>query len=569
MGVDPITRKDLSKVLHSLASESSPRVIISLRPQDRIPDWLTHLVILGNDNHVSLQGEKTKVLGQLRLLRSLHDRGFPRATDPLGEAHDKPPSKLVLPHEKDEQPHSKDAGINSRHRLELPNLEEEEAYQSYSPEDKAMFDKAEKQYEKGILDLDLFTDFGVAPREDWIVPAVVPGGEPVVEMSGVRVKYGDKTVLGDWKQRIRNVERPGMYWKICRGERWGIFGPNGSGKTTLLSLITSDHPQAYSLPLKIFGRSRLPERGRPGISIFDLQSRIGHSSPEIHSFFPRHLSIRQSVESAYADAFLSKPDLNHQRDLYVDAALSFFEEDLNPNFVPWFEQKEHPRLKPEELEAPSEEDVVLLSTLRKAYSTKRINLPQDPASLDWADNIIFSELSVSQQRIVLFIRAVVRKPELIVLDEAFSGMSSTTRDKCIHFLEVGEQNIRSSSRSVKSPAISRSTRVWNSNIRHRGLSPDQALITISHNKEEIPGIVRHWMYLPGPDEGKSGNRPFRTGMVHEKEIIAGTAWNLIWYSNRTERPTKGEGKAMFKQDMERNALKKNQQGTRKTKRKTK
>lgn len=538
MGLDPRTQKQLSTVLHNIASESSPRLIISLRAQDRVPDWITHLVILGNNNHVSLMGEKTKVHEQIRALRPFFRRGFARANASMEESRKLPSPGLGLPGEgfEEEPHHRRDAGINSRHRLELRNEEEQEIYEKFNSETREMADKLEIQYEKGILDVNLLNDFGIGPKPEpessRASPETFPSGEPVVEMEGVQVKYGDDIVLGDWRQMIDGLRMPGLYWKVCRGERWGVFGPNGSGKTTLLSLITSDHPQSYSLPLKIFGRSRLPKPGQPGISIFDLQSRIGHSSPEIHAFFPRHLSIRQSVESAYADTFLSKPKLDHEKDLDVDAALSFFEEELNPNFVHWSEQKEHPRLTPEELEAPpSEEDVVLLSTLRKAYSTRRINLPQDPTSLDWADNINFSELNVPQQRVVLFIRAVIHRPDLIVLDEAFSGMSPACRDRCIHFLEYGEQNVRSSSRRVTKPAVSRSTRTTpESKIRHRGLSEDQALITISHVKEEIPNVVRNWMYLPGSDEGNPGDRPFRMATITGRRNVSGTEWNKIWYS---------------------------------------
>ena len=54
-----------------------------------------------------------------------------------------------------------------------------------------------------------------------------PKGEALVEMEGVEVKYGQKTVLGNWRQIIENKPKSGLYWTVRRGERWGIFGPNG------------------------------------------------------------------------------------------------------------------------------------------------------------------------------------------------------------------------------------------------------------------------------------------------------------------------------------------------------
>ena len=52
-------------------------------------------------------------------------------------------------------------------------------------------------------------------------------GEVLVDMQGVRVSYGDMNVLGNWEQEFEGRTRKGLYWRIRRGERWGVFGPNG------------------------------------------------------------------------------------------------------------------------------------------------------------------------------------------------------------------------------------------------------------------------------------------------------------------------------------------------------
>ena len=59
----------------------------------------------------------------------------------------------------------------------------------------------------------------------------------------------------------------------------------GSGKSTIISVISSDHPQSYAVPLQIFGKDRLPSKGSPGISYFEIHSRLGISSPEFHNSF--------------------------------------------------------------------------------------------------------------------------------------------------------------------------------------------------------------------------------------------------------------------------------------------
>jgi hypothetical protein len=57
-------------------------------------------------------------------------------------------------------------------------------------------------------------------------PSDLPG-EALIEMKGVKVQYGDKAVLGEWKQKHHGVEEKGLWWTISRGQRWGVFGPNG------------------------------------------------------------------------------------------------------------------------------------------------------------------------------------------------------------------------------------------------------------------------------------------------------------------------------------------------------
>ena len=275
----------------------------------------------------------------------------------------------------------------------------------------------------------------------------------------------------------------------------------GSGKTTLISLICSDHPQAYSLPIKVFGRGRLPQPGLPGISIFDVQSRIGQSSPEIHAFFPRNLSIRQTLESAWADTFLGTPRLKYENDVAVDTCLRWFEAELNPAFTP----------------------------LTTSFVTRQWKLDNGfPNSIDWADSIRFGDAPFSAQRVALFLRAIVKKPDLVVLDEAFSGMDDRVRDKCMLFLTWGET--KSFGVLVKENDHIKKRFVYNtppqllSEIFFEGLSKDQALICVSHIKEEIPGVVRQWMSLPEAGTGNTARFGRFPGPLEGYEI----GWDEVW-----------------------------------------
>lgn len=232
-------------------------------------------------------------------------------------------------------------------------------------------------------------------------------------MRNIEIAYFGKVVLSDFS------------WTIRRSEKWGLFGPNGSGKTTLTSLITSDHPLSYSLDIRHFGRPRLPEAGKPGISVWDIQSRIGISSPEIHSFFPRYLSLRRCVRSGFADTFLTPPKMTQDQEEHVASLLESFK-DL---------------------------------------------LPEDCSEKAW--DTPFSDTDLSTQRLALFLRAIAPKRDLVVLDEAFSGMKEKVRNRCFELLKSEEG--------------------WEEGR--------QAMVVISHASEEVPPGVEKWVRL-GEKGGK-------------------------------------------------------------------
>lgn len=289
-------------------------------------------------------------------------------------------------------------------------------------------------------------------------------GNPVVEIDGACVSYGPSTVLGAWDG--------GLHMTLREGHRLAVLGPNGSGKTTLLSMITSDHPQTYSQPVKIFGRSRLPAPGQKGMSLFELQRRIGHSSPEVHAFFPRDVSIRRAIESAWADAPLAKPSLSPEDHKRVDDALNLFETELNP-----------------------------LS--HEVGSGREAANGEEDKALEWATASQFRDASFSAQRLLLFLRATVASPQLVILDEAFSGMDRGAREKAFRFLVCGAGTIP-------------------------GLSDEQALIVIAHDKGDVPGCIREWLCLPEPAGQGEDQRPPREGELPGPLELHPEAWSEIW-----------------------------------------
>ena len=149
-----------------------------------------------------------------------------------------------------------------------------------------------------------------------------------------------------------------------------------------------------------------------------------------------------------------------------------------------------------------------------------------PKPTDWADEIRFGNAPFSAQRVALFLRAIVKKPDLVVLDEAFSGMDQHVRDKCMLFLTWGETRSLSATGSTRlnKHVIDSIKPSFSGSEPFRGLSKDQALICVSHVKDEVPGVVREWMSLPEA----SSRQPARFGRLHGplEGIVDG--WDQIW-----------------------------------------
>ncbi|ESZ93799.1 hypothetical protein SBOR_5794 [Sclerotinia borealis F-4128] len=470
MGLDPPTLLTLSPMLHRLARADTPRLVLSLRPQDPIPYWITDMVYLKGNCEVAFSGPKNHVLRQLRnhVCRSKDGR------DELN-LHLTPSSLTEI-----------------GRRLVLDGIEQPKYLEYMTPNSNQKIFKQGKWEKTSPMSRDGYPLNHVQPCET---------GEALIEIAGARVKYGDKSVLGNWTEKIDGVEKDGLWWNVKRGERWGIFGPNGSGKTTLLSLICSDHPQTYSLPIRLFGKSRLPEPGKPGISIFDLQSRIGHSSPEIHNHIPRNLTLRKVLANAWADTFMGLPKLNDNANEHIDAALRWFEQDLR---------------------------------LGEAIGqTGQIDQNEPPT---WANDFLFREMPFSSQRVALFLRAIIKAPDLIILDEAFSGMDDGVRDRCLLFLAHGEEKQLAQVQVQRDawsdePALNliRSQIIESDiskegNVKIKGLNKNQALLCISHVREEIPGSVRDWICLPDANTGESA----RVGKLDGPIEGDWRRWSDIW-----------------------------------------
>ncbi len=152
-------------------------------------------------------------------------------------------------------------------------------------EGKIVLTTPKKELDPGLFIQDNADEIDNSELKDLINAATPkPAYKFIVKMNNVHVKYGDKVILDK------------INWQILPGERWALLGPNGAGKSTLLSLINGDNPQAYANDIILFDKKR-----GTGESIWDIKSKIGFVSPELHQYFPTDNSCLQVIESGYYD----------------------------------------------------------------------------------------------------------------------------------------------------------------------------------------------------------------------------------------------------------------------------
>ena len=168
-----------------------------------------------------------------------------------------------------------------------------------------------------------------------------------------------------------------LTWTVNPGEHWQIVGPNGAGKSTLLSLITGDHPQGYSNDLTLFGRRR-----GSGETIWDIKKHIGYVSSSLHLDYRVSTTVRNVILSGYFDSI----------------------------------------------------------GIYQAVSDKQHKLAQQWLDILGMDNRVadapFHSLSWGQQRLALIVRALVKHPTLLILDEPLQGLDPLNRQLIRRFVDV-------------------------------------------------------------------------------------------------------------------------------------
>ena len=164
-------------------------------------------------------------------------------------------------------------------------------------------------------------------------------------------------------------------WRIDAGQHWQLTGPNGSGKTSLLNLITGDHPQCYNNDIYVFGYQR-----GSGESIWDIKQHIGYVSSALHWDYRVSINCKNVVISGFYDSI----------GLYAKA-----------------------------------------TDLQQETAAKWLQV----LGFQHRAGQAFNQLSYGDQRLLLIARAMVKHPNLLILDEPCFGLDDMNRQLVLALIE--------------------------------------------------------------------------------------------------------------------------------------
>lgn len=206
--------------------------------------------------------------------------------------------------------------------------------------------------------------------------------------------------------RIETFERDGVQilrdlrWQVAHGEHWTVLGPNGAGKSSLLSIVAG-----YEWPSR--GEVSVLGETYGKCDMRALKERIGWASSSLFSWLPSRQSARQVAATG-----------------------------IHATIGNWHE------LSPEDLIRADD-------ALRRigAYAFR---------------NKHYGVLSQGEKQRVMIARALVTRPDLLILDEPCAGLDPGTRERLIEDVDL------------------------------LCAKPDgPTLILVSHHVEEIPSHATH------------------------------------------------------------------------------
>jgi iron complex transport system ATP-binding protein len=212
-------------------------------------------------------------------------------------------------------------------------------------------------------------------------------------------------------------------WEVRRGEHWAVLGPNGSGKTSLLNALLGYEPASRG-SVELLGE-------RYGVSDWRaLRRRIGVVSSALHV---RLWDAEPAVRTVASGKFAA--------------------------FGPWSQ--------------PDEADLTRARALLAAAGAAYI------ADRPWR------VLSQGERQRVLIGRGLMAQPDLLLLDEACSGLDPVARERLLGVVE----DLARTDRSVDDGGSAGSA-------DSAGSAPKPpALVLVTHHVEEIVPAFTHVLLL--------------------------------------------------------------------------
>lgn len=203
--------------------------------------------------------------------------------------------------------------------------------------------------------------------------------------------------------RLRNVSvyldrRPvlkNLTWTMRPGEHWAVTGPNGSGKSTFLKLLLGEQHPAVGGTIERFNETRRH-------TLWEIRARIGYVGPDLQTAYRDDLTVAQVVASG------------------CFASIGLLD-DVTP--AQW----------------------------------RRVRTLLDQFALTALAQTPFLRLSYGQRRRVLLARALVHRPQVLLLDEPLDGLDAASLAQMrAHLGELSRQQI--------------------------------TLLTVTHRREELPEV---------------------------------------------------------------------------------
>jgi iron complex transport system ATP-binding protein len=213
-----------------------------------------------------------------------------------------------------------------------------------------------------------------------------------------------------------------IHWNVAKGEQWVVMGPNGAGKSSLLSIVAG-----YEWPSR--GEVAVLSETYGRCDMRALKERIGWVSSSLFSWLPARQTAREVAATG-----------------------------IHATIGNWHV------LSPEDLSRADDAlDRIGASSVR---------------------NVRYGVLSQGEKQRVMIARALVTRPELLILDEPCAGLDPGAREQLIGDVD-----------------------------RLCANADGPTLVLVSHHVEEIPPRATHAMLLKDGQTLASG--PLRDVLTEE------------------------------------------------------